>query len=801
MKICNASYLCALLASSLFLATSLTAQVSVNQDNSAPDPSAMLDVKSSDKGMLVPRMTTAQRTTISNPATGLLVFDTDDESFWYRDSGGWVRLISGWNLNGNAGTVDGTNFIGTTDNVALDFRVNNARGLRLEYAEGIDPDFGIINTAPNIIGGFSGNTVAAWAYGATISGGGISGNINTISAEFATIGGGLNNTADGYGAVVSGGQDNSASGGSSVGGGILNTASGGGAVVSGGLFNSATSSLSTVGGGEANMATAITATVAGGEDNIAGGISSTVPGGSLNSAGGDYSLAAGRRAKIDAAHDGAFLFSDHNNVDFNSAAADEFAVRATGGVRFVTAIDGSGNPTQTVRIDNTGTVSAAAFVGDGSGLTNLPSVADNLGNHTATQNLTLNGKWLSGDGGNEGVFVDANGNVGIGKSPPTAPLNVFRAAGEHAIVHIEAAGSTSEARLELSKLGGVASAGIGYYPGNGFLRLRTNSSNHIVFEPNGLEAMRIEDGGNVGIGTDNPDSKLDIRGDGKIMILKANTAGSSSYVEMSNAGGGLIGRIGADGTGFSGTNGLFSLGTWTNSDIGFFTNQTERMRILSSGKVTVGQGPTFGGGVLSARNDADNAPVASIWNNGYDPDNTDNPKHDGLYIKAGRDQNNSANSVFILFQRPDGTTIGGVKQINANNVSYENTSDIRLKTNIQPTRFSVADLMKIAVRDYEYKDEPGEVFTGYLAQQLYEVFPNAVTPGGRDAKTDPWMVDYSKLTPLLTKAVQDQQKTIEAQEKRISELENQLAQQSADIEAIKAALSIGLEKPVPNSNQ
>ncbi|MEZ4965144.1 MAG: hypothetical protein R2791_07875 [Saprospiraceae bacterium] len=70
----------------LLFAAGVQAQVAINQDNSAPDPSAMLDVKSSDKGMLVPRMTTAQREAIANPATGLLVFDTDTESFWYRGS-------------------------------------------------------------------------------------------------------------------------------------------------------------------------------------------------------------------------------------------------------------------------------------------------------------------------------------------------------------------------------------------------------------------------------------------------------------------------------------------------------------------------------------------------------------------------------------------------------------------------------------------------------------------------------------------------------------------------------------------
>jgi len=82
----------------ILLSLGLSAQVGINTDGSSPDSSAILDVKSTDKGMLVPRMTTAQRTTISNPATGLLVFDTDTESFWFRETGNWVEL-----LNGNGG--------------------------------------------------------------------------------------------------------------------------------------------------------------------------------------------------------------------------------------------------------------------------------------------------------------------------------------------------------------------------------------------------------------------------------------------------------------------------------------------------------------------------------------------------------------------------------------------------------------------------------------------------------------------------------------------------------------------------
>jgi hypothetical protein len=69
-----------------------------------------------------------------------------------------------------------------------------------------------------------------------------------------------------------------------------------------------------------------------------------VPGGTDNRADGQYSFAAGRRAKIAQDHHGAFLFADHLDYDFNSANADEFAVRATGGVRFVSEVGTGGDP-------------------------------------------------------------------------------------------------------------------------------------------------------------------------------------------------------------------------------------------------------------------------------------------------------------------------------------------------------------------------------------------------------------------------------------------------------------------------
>ncbi len=69
--------------------------VAINNTGAPPDSSAMLDVQSTTKGMLVPRMSSAQREMIDNPAEGLLVYDSDTETFWFRQGGQWAELVSG----------------------------------------------------------------------------------------------------------------------------------------------------------------------------------------------------------------------------------------------------------------------------------------------------------------------------------------------------------------------------------------------------------------------------------------------------------------------------------------------------------------------------------------------------------------------------------------------------------------------------------------------------------------------------------------------------------------------------------
>lgn len=91
----------------IFLFFSITLQSQVGIGNTNPDVSSMLDIASTSKGLLVPRMTTAQRIAITTPANSLLVYDTTLKSYYYYDTtilpapGNWVKINSGSDQRNN----------------------------------------------------------------------------------------------------------------------------------------------------------------------------------------------------------------------------------------------------------------------------------------------------------------------------------------------------------------------------------------------------------------------------------------------------------------------------------------------------------------------------------------------------------------------------------------------------------------------------------------------------------------------------------------------------------------------------
>jgi hypothetical protein len=247
-----------------------------------------------------------------------------------------ARIPLAWELGGNAGTAGRTNFLGTTDAAALEFRANNTRSLLLSYTA----------ISPVIVAGYTDNRVDTQSHGSSIGGGGSAGAPNAIlsgspfavigggennkvgtGCEYAVIGGGISNTVqmEAVLATVAGGRENlidegasyaTISGGTanqvsrnaraaSIGGGTLNIIRGNagwsrigggmentiqssadGSAIAGGYRNqiSVSGAQSFVGGGASNQVgiAASQAVISGGAENRAGAVFGTIGGGQHN---------------------------------------------------------------------------------------------------------------------------------------------------------------------------------------------------------------------------------------------------------------------------------------------------------------------------------------------------------------------------------------------------------------------------------------------------------------------------------------------------------------------------------------
>ena len=138
-----------LLILSLLVLSEINAQsVSINTTGATANSSSILDVSSTAKGVLFPRMTKAQKNAIATPATGLLVYQAGPDSTGFHYYSGtqwqWLGTASGtdWKITGNAGTDSAVHFLGTTDTEPLMFRVNNIRSGRIEAASNVNSFLG-----------------------------------------------------------------------------------------------------------------------------------------------------------------------------------------------------------------------------------------------------------------------------------------------------------------------------------------------------------------------------------------------------------------------------------------------------------------------------------------------------------------------------------------------------------------------------------------------------------------------------------------------------------------------------------
>lgn len=136
----------------------------------------------------------------------------------------------------------------------------------------------------------------------------------------------------------------------------------------------------------------------------------------------------------------------------------------------------------------------------------------------------------------------------------------------------------------------------------------------------------------------------------------------------------------------------------------------------------------------------------------------------------------------------------GYVRLTSGGVSYLTTSDKRLKTNISSTAYGLKDLVKLNVVDYHYRsDVNSPKSTGFLAQELYDIYPVAVKKGGEDPIKNPWQVEYALLTPLLVKSIQELNEEILQLKKENQQLKatnSHLVEVSKQVETIQSQIKL-----------
>jgi len=653
-----------LLFVTLIIALMGYSQVGINQDGDDPDASAMLDVKSTTMGLLIPRMTEAKKNAIALPATGLLVFQTNGTTGFYYNKGtpvspDWV-ILTGDNLGDHT----------ATENIKLSGKwLSNDGG-----------DEGIFVTTDGNVGIGTTSTSEKLE---------VNGKVRASDGFYA-----YQTSDDGFhvqkAGTISTTQSSTLDNGFEVEG-----ASGNGLYV--GRTNEDGVHIFKAGNPSTNSS------------------STTKNGVEIEGAEGN-GLYVGR--------------ADIDGVYVYSTGDDGVHVRSAGDNLFQGGDDGS----EVFAVSNTGTVTATSFVGDGSGLTGI--AGDNLGNHTATQNIKLSGKWLSNDGGDEGVYVSSTGNVGIGTSSPGYELEV--------------SGTTKTTDLECR-----------YIRSNGDIELTIDQTNNPsgyaffeIFNGTGTQLFHVyENGdmyaaGDVGVKTDVKWQDFNVNGKSVFssdIYLRNEGITSGEYLVRlwGNNDQGIVDLYDNDVV----TTRIYSTGNsyFNGGNLGIGTTSPTELLHISGGKLKIGSAETFEDGGTSQI--AINSTFRPTVDNSRDL-GTSTYRWDDVYATNGTIQ----------------------------------TSDRRDKENIKQTTYGLTEILQLKPVSFTWKDKPQQgKKIGLIAQDLLKVIPEVV-------KTEDWQeneetgqlqkvqndrlgVYYSDLIPVLIKGMHEQQEIIKMLEARIKKLE------------------------------
>jgi len=250
------------------------------------------------------------------------------------------------------------------------------------------------------------------------------------------------------------------------------------------------------------------------------------------------------------------------------------------------------------------------------------------------------------------------------------------------------------------------------------------------WDMNGTERMRIDSSGNVGIGTTSPTTQLTLRNNTSaiapiVTLLNDSFIGSEgaaidfTYAQTQPVGA----RISSENDGNFAADLVFS--TKTSGATG--NALSERMRIDSSGRVLINSTSIIA---------SDTAPLQATGGSVT-----------AVALKGG------TNNYFMAFYNTSNTLIGSITGSTGSTTAFNTSSDYRLKENVSYTFDATTRLKQLKPARFNFKVDAGKTVDGFLAHEVQEVVPEAVT-GEKDGE-EMQGIDHSKLVPLLTASLQE----------------------------------------------
>ena len=472
----------------------------------------------------------------------------------------------------------------------------------------------------------------------------------------------------------------------------------------------------------------------------------------------------------------------------------------------------------TLNQNTTGTASnvtgTVAIANGGTGLTSFTANQIHYGSFSQSANLSFDGTTLTANNitsasataltlksaGTTAITVDTSQNVGIGTASPVVKLNVV---GSNNANNAGVAGGSYGIRFENGvtySLTGSAISGVDNTFTTSFQPLTVNGS-QLGFATGATERMRIDSSGNVLVGT----TSATFTYTGSSTATAKQVISTSGYDCLN-----LISTAANPGIDFSQPNSASTIYRYANitgvmttttagSESGALTfatgnagaNSAERMRITSAGRVGIGvTAPnqnldvagstrlTYNGGSNYVEFESANNYVGRNGSTGDVDFGVSGGQNINFIISSSTKARLNGNGEFLT----GGTTDNGAYNLQCNGTAvwgagaYVNGSDSRIKNDIAPLNSGLDVVAKLNPVTYKYKEtwsKDQSTQTGFIAQELLEALEGKNYVNGIVQQSGEYLsVAYQNIIPILTKAIQEQQATINALTARIVALES-----------------------------